>query len=334
VSEHRAAEESAEDRLIARYFRPFAKAPGALGLEDDAALYTPPAGHDLVITKDAIVAGSHFFEHDPPDTIGRKALRVNLSDLAAKGAEPAGFLLALGLPEVAPDWLEAFARGLAGDAKTYSCPLLGGDTVRTKGPLFISITAFGTVPHGEMLRRRGAREGDVVMVTGTIGDAAIGLRLQSRGVGNEWKLHTDMAAALVSRFLLPRPRNPLALALRRYATAAMDVSDGLVGDLAKLCRTSGVSADIEADRIPLSHAAREALAADPALRAAMLTGGDDYEIVFTLPPNRMPALRVEAAAVGVPVMDIGSVTAGAHPPRFLDASGEPLHFARGSFSHF
>jgi thiamine-monophosphate kinase len=264
VSEHHEAEESAEDRLIARYFRPFAKAPGALGLEDDAAVYTPPAGHDLVVTKDAVVAGSHFFEHDPPDSIGRKALRVNLSDLAAKGAEPAGFLLALGLPDVEPDWLEAFARGLAADARTYACPLLGGDTVRTKGPLFISITAFGTVPHGAMVRRRGAREGDVVMVTGTIGDAAIGLHLQSGSVGNEWKLHTDTAKALISRFLLPRPRNPLALALRHHATAAMDVSDGLVGDLAKLCRASGVSADVQADRIPLSPGAREALAADPA----------------------------------------------------------------------
>jgi thiamine-monophosphate kinase len=185
-----------------------------------------------------------------------------------------------------------------------------------------------------MVRRRGAREGDVIMVTGTIGDAAIGLRLQSRGVGNEWKLHTDTAGALVDRFLLPRPRNALASALRRYATAAMDVSDGLVGDLAKLCRTSGVSADIQADRIPLSLAGQEALAADPALRAAMLTGGDDYEIVFTLPRSRLPALRVETATVGVPVMAIGSVTAGAHPPRFLDKSGEPLHFTRGSFSHF
>jgi thiamine-monophosphate kinase len=334
VSAHEPHDESAEERLIARYFRPLAHQPGALSLEDDAAFYTPPAGYDLVITKDAIVAGSHFFETDPPDTIGRKALRVNLSDLAAKGAEPAGFLLALGLPDVDEDWLKHFARGLAEDAKAYAFPLLGGDTVHTKGPLFLSVTALGIVPHGTMVRRRGARAGDIVMVTGTIGDAAIGLRLQSGGVGNEWKLHTDTTRHLIGRFLLPQPRNALAPAIRHHASAAMDVSDGLVGDLTKLCRVSGVSATVETPRIPVSPAAREALAADGNLFAAMLTGGDDYELVFTLPPDRVAALQADAQAAGVAVTVIGRIEAGTHAPRFLDTGGKPLYFGRGSFSHF
>ena len=167
-------QESAEDRLIARHFKPIARHPGALGLTDDAALLTPPAGHALVVTADAVVGGVHFFPNDPPDAIAKKALRVNLSDLAAKGAKPAGFVLTLALPKgVGDDWLKALARGLGQDAKKFDCPLLGGDTVYTPGPVTISITAFGTVPDGTMVQRSGARAGDHVVVTGTIGDAAL-----------------------------------------------------------------------------------------------------------------------------------------------------------------
>src|SRR5437763_3037381 len=170
---------SGEDHLIAKYFRPLATHSGALGLIDDAAVLTPPEGCDLVLTKDAIVGGIHFFEDDPADAIARKALRVNLSDLAAKGAVPAGFLLALALPEgISSDWLQAFANALGEDANTYSCPLIGGDTVKSPGPVMISVTAFGTVPHGSMVRRSGARAGDRVFVSGTIGDAALGLQLR------------------------------------------------------------------------------------------------------------------------------------------------------------
>src|SRR4051794_3091274 len=173
-------QETAEDRLIARHFKPIARHPGALGLTDDAAVLTPPAGHALVVTADAIVGGVHFFPDDPPEAIAKKALRVNLSDLAAKGAHPAGFLLTLALPKgFRDDWLKAFARGLGQDAKTYDCPLLGGDTVHTPGPVTISITAFGTLPEGSMVRRAGARAGDHVIVTGTIGDAALGLKLRT-----------------------------------------------------------------------------------------------------------------------------------------------------------
>ena len=165
--------DSGEDRLIARHFQSIARHPGALGLADDAAVFAAPHGQALVITADAIVGGVHFFPEDPPSAVAQKALRVNLSDLAAKGAKPAGFLLTLALPKGLRDsWLEAFARGLGADAKTYKCPLLGGDTVYTPGPVTISITAFGTLPKGSMVRRSGARRGDHVIVSGTIGDAA------------------------------------------------------------------------------------------------------------------------------------------------------------------
>ena len=330
--EHRSM--SAEDRLIAQYFRPLARAPGALALNDDAAFYAPPKGCDLVLTKDAIVAGVHFLPNDPPETIGRKALRVNLSDLAAKGAEPAGFLLALGLPERQPKWLEAFARGLGADADAFGCPLLGGDTVKTSGSLFISITAFGTLPSGTMVHRNGAKVGDAVMVTGTVGDAALGLRLEQAKVGKKWKPGREEREHLIGRYHIPQPRNGLAAALRQHATAAMDVSDGLVGDLAKLCRTSDVSAAVEVTRIPLSFAASAALRADTNLLPILLTGGDDYELLFTLPPKRVAALHKLARDADIVVTEIGRVRAGHAAPCFLDSNGQPLAFAQPSFSHF
>src|SRR6187455_1290069 len=165
MAKRRTSAESGEDLLIARHFKPIARHPGALGLVDDAALFMPPAGHELVLTADAIVGGVHFFPDDPPDAIARKALRVNLSDLAAKGAQPAGFLLTIALPKgLADAWLKGFTRGLGADAKKYDCPLLGGDTVTTPGPVTISISAFGTIPEGSMMRRAGARMGDHVIV--------------------------------------------------------------------------------------------------------------------------------------------------------------------------
>src|SRR4029079_5409063 len=234
---------SGEDRLIARFFKPLATHPGALGLTDDAALLKPPPGCDLVLTTDAIMAGVHFFPDDPPGQLSRKALRVNLSDLAAKGAKPLGFLLSLALPaEVSENWLSAFAAGLKADADAYGCALLGGDTDRTPGPLTISIAMLGTVPKDTMVRRAGAKPGDRIMVTGTIGDAALGVRLRR---GAAWKVPLDEREYLLSRYLLPQPRTAVAKAVRTNASAAMDISDGLAGDLAKLCRVSGVAATVE-----------------------------------------------------------------------------------------
>jgi thiamine-monophosphate kinase len=324
---------SAEDRLIAKHFAPLATHPGALGLNDDCAFYQPPDGHELVLKADAIVGGVHFFPDDPPDLVAKKALRVNLSDLAAKGATPAGFLLSLALPRgTGDDWLEGFARGLKEDAEAFACPLFGGDTVRSPGPIMVSVATFGTAPAGRMVRRGGAQVGDAVMVTGTIGDAVLGLRVR------QWDVPAgiDQTAtdALAGRYLLPQPRNALAAALRENAHGGMDISDGLVGDLEKMCRASGVSAEIEAGRIPLSEAAKAFLQAEPAAFAAMLTGGDDYEVLLTLPPDRVGALRAAAAQAEVPIAEIGRIVAGNAPPRFVGDDGNVLLFAQRSFSHF
>lgn len=309
--------------------------PGALGLTDDAAILTPPRGHSLVVTADAVVGGVHFFAGDPPGAIARKALRVNLSDLAAKGAKPAGFVLTLALPKSCGEtWLKGFARGLGADAKRFQCPLLGGDTVYTPGPVTISITAFGTVPGGFMARRSGARAGDRVVVTGTIGDSALGLKLRKeRGAAARWKLDRAMQRHLLARYLVPQPRNALAEALRLNASAAMDVSDGLAGDLGKLCRASGAGAEIEAARVPLSKAARAVLAADAEAMETVLTGGDDFEVVATVPQRKLKRFFAAARRAGVKVTEIGRVTAGTGA-RFLGADGRRLVFARASFSHF
>lgn len=318
-----------EDGLIARFFAPIA-GPGGLGLADDAAILGVPEGHDLVVTTDALVADVHFFAADPPGSIARKALGVNLSDLAAKGADPLGFTLALALPAGwTVDWLEAFARGLGEAAARDGCPLLGGDTVRTPGPLTLSVTAFGAVPRGRMVPRTGARPGDRLYVSGTIGDAALGLRLRlakrDAPAGQEH---------LLDRYLHPRPRLALRAALRRHASGAMDVSDGLVGDLAKMMRASGVSAAVDLAAVPLSDAARAAMAGDRDAFDAAVTGGDDYEILASVPDAEAEGFEAAARDAGVPVTAIGRVSAGPGGATFRDRDGSPRVFPRGSFSHF
>ena len=321
-----------EDDLIARFFAPIA-GEGAFALKDDAASLAPPPGHDLVLTKDALVAGVHFFADDPPHAIARKALRVNLSDLAAKGADPAGFLLALALPEGwRADWLEDFARGLGEDAANYGCPLLGGDTVKTPGPLTLSITALGTVPAGAMVKRFAARPGDAIYVTGTIGDAALGLALR-RDPPFAARLANVERAHLVDRYLLPRPRLVAAAAMRDHARAGMDVSDGLVGDLEKMMRASGVGARVDLARIPLSDAARAAIGGDATLFETALTGGDDYELLACLPPERAGAFEAALRAAGVAATRIGEVVAG-QGVDWRDATGARRAFARGAYRHF
>jgi thiamine-monophosphate kinase len=325
---------SGEDSLIARYFRPLATDPGAFGLGDDAAILKA-SGDDLVITTDAIVEGVHFLPDDSADTIARKALRVNLSDLAAKGATPAGFVLTLALRDVNEAWLAPFARGLGEDAGLFGCPLLGGDTVSTPGPLMVSITAFGRVPAGRMVHRGGAKPGDRVVVTGTIGDAALGLDIL-KGGAIAAALADDTAARemLVGRYRVPQPRNALAIAVRDHADAAMDVSDGLAGDLAKLCAASSVSAAIDAQSIPLSAAAATLLARSAVGIEAIVSGGDDYEILCAVPENRSEAFMQAARLAGVAVTSIGTVIAGPSVPRFLDGAGREIVLPRLSYSHF
>ena len=325
---------SGEDALIARYFKPLATDPGAFNLGDDAAVLKP-SGDDIVVTTDAIVEGVHFLADDPPDTVARKALRVNLSDLAAKGATPAGFVLTLALRAADDAWLTPFARGLGSDAGLFGCPLLGGDTVSTPGPLTISITAFGRVPAGKMVRRSGAKPGDRVMVTGTIGDAALGLDILKGGpVAAALADDAGARAMLIGRYRVPQPRNALAKAVRNHARAAMDVSDGLAGDLAKLCGVSGVSAVIDAPSIPLSPAAAALLARDTVDIETIVSGGDDYEVLCTIPEDSFEALVQAAGQAGVAVSSVGVIVAGSSVPRFLDGEGREIALPRLSYSHF
>jgi len=317
-----------EDDLIARHFAPLA-GEGGLGLLDDAARIASIPDHDLLITCDALVAGVHFFANDPADSIASKALRVNLSDLAAKGATPRGFVLALALPKQDEAWLTSFARGLKRDIDAFAFPLLGGDTVKTPGPLMVSVTAFGSVPQGRMVPRTGARAGDALYVTGTIGDAALGL-LERQG-----KISAGQGGAhLVSRYLMPVPRNVLAPALLEHAHAAMDVSDGLIGDLAKMMRVSGVTAEVRLADVPLSAGARSVVFMDEALFTRAMTGGDDYEILASIPSQKAQAFEAAAEALGVVVTRIGEVRAGTEAPTFLLADGRALNVVGGAYSHF
>ncbi len=323
-----------EDELIETYLAPLA-GPGAFGLRDDAALLSLSPGLDLVLTTDLLVAGVHFFPDDPPGLVARKALRVNLSDLAGKGAKPAGFLLGLALPDDwTVDWLAAFTEGLGEDSALYACPLLGGDTSRTPGPLTILITALGHVPVGGIVPRGGAAEGDKIYVSGTIGDAALGLALRK---GNApWAAAMTPAALrfLEERYLLPQPRLALSDTLRHFAHSAMDISDGLAGDLRKMLCLTGMTAEVAVADVPLSEAAREALALEPGLVEPILCGGDDYEILCAVPPDRAEAFEAAARGAGVPVHVIGTAVAGTEPPIFKDALGRRLGFDRPSFQHF
>ncbi len=321
-----------EFELIQQLFAPMA-GEGALGLIDDAAVLAPTPEHDLILTKDALVEGVHFFAEDPPASIARKALRVNLSDLAAKGGNPRGFLLALGRAERQDDaWLAGFAAGLAADSRAYGCPLLGGDTVRA-GQAFFSITVVGEVPAGRMVRRQGGAPGDLLYVSGTIGDGALGLRLRL-DPGADWvrRLAPEHRAHLLDRYLHPAPRCALAPLLLDHASAAMDVSDGLVGDCDKLAAHLGRRVAI-AD-VPLSPAARAAIALEPALLDIALTGGDDYEILAAIPPDRAAAFEKAALLSGVAVARIGLLSPADSGTEWQRADGARIAFASRSFRHF
>ena len=298
----------------------------------------PRPGCELVLTKDLLVAGVHFFKDDPPAAIARKALRVNLSDLAAKAAEPLGFLLGLALPtEWTADWLESFAAGLGEDAANYRCPLLGGDTVRTPGPLTISITAVGSVEAHKMVPRGGVKAGDRMFVTGTIGDAALGLKLRlGASADQDWigALSEADARFLQGRYLLPQPRLALRDALKTCANAAMDVSDGLAGDLGKMLRLADMTASIKVANIPLSRAARRALKTAPRLIEAICAGGDDYEIICAVSPEKAASFEAAAAATGIGVSRLAEASTGEGAPAFVDAGGGAIRLARTSFQHF
>jgi thiamine-monophosphate kinase len=314
---------------IARFFAPLAAgAPGALGLTDDAALVDCPPGERLVVTVDAMVEGVHFLSRDPPDLVARKLVRVNLSDLAAMAARPVGYFLTTALPKShGDDWLAGFAAGLAQDQAEFGITLLGGDSVSTPGPVGLTLTAFGRIAVGGEVRRAGARPGDLVFVSGTIGDGALGLEAAQGKLDGE--LTPADVAFLADRYRLPRPRVGLGPLLSGLASAMMDVSDGLAGDLGHICTVSGVAGVIEAGRVPLSAAAARL----PDRLATVLTGGDDYELLFTAPPDRQADVMAAASAAGVPVTMIGRIEAG-QDVRVLDSAGSAIALDGVGWRHF
>ncbi len=324
-----------EFELIARFFRPLAAGEtGALSLLDDAAVLAVPPGSRLIATADCLVAGVHFLENADPEDIASKILRVNLSDLAAMGAKPHWYLLAAAFPKTADaDWIGRFARALAREQKIFGVALVGGDTVATPGPASFTVTALGLAKAGQALPRSGARAGDDIYVSGTVGDGALGLRILQRRL----RLSAAHGRALTARYHRPTPRIALGRGLVGLAHAAIDVSDGLVADLGHICETSGVSAVLEATRVPLSPAVRAALDSRPALLADVLTGGDDYELVFTAPQALARRIGALARAARVPLTRIGRIVpAGKIAPRVqvVDAAGKPLKLGRTGWRHF
>jgi thiamine-monophosphate kinase len=306
-------------------FAPLATSKAALGLKDDVALLRGRSADDLVLTTDTIVEGIDFFAADPADTVAKKALRVNLSDLAAKGAEPVGYLLTLMLPgRIDVRWLRRFTKGLRADQKRFGIALLGGDLSATRGPLSISITALGSVPKGKAALRSGAKPGDLVFVTGTIGDSGGGLaalRAKKR------------VASLIARYRVPEPRVAFGRALRGIASAAIDVSDGLLADLGHLADGSHVRIDVEAARIPISTALRASWGTNEAAVVRAATAGDDYEIAFTASPNRRARVLAAAKRSGTRVSEIGVVKKG-EGAQLIGSNGRPIRVKNRGWQHF
>ena len=324
-----------EFEIIARYFAPLATDAAALGLRDDAAVLVVAEGYELVATCDTLIEGVHFLAADPPDSIGYKALAVNLSDLAAKGARGHAYLLSLAVPRATPgSWFEAFAAGLGELQQAAKIGLVGGDTTASPGPITITITALGLVAHGHAVLRHGAKNGDRLYVSGTIGDACLGLRvLKQPSLAQSWGLTDVERAFLVERYRRPTPRMKLVIPVRNFARGAIDVSDGLVGDIDKLAQASHVGAVIEAGEVRFSPAARKVLGREPDLLAILLAAGDDYEIVAAVPETSAPAFEAEAANKGVEVTAIGRLTESGEV-LVLRPDGEPLALHRTGYAHF
>jgi len=305
---------------IADYFAPLAGAEG-LGLLDDAAVFTPPAGRELVLTVDQMLEGVHFLTGDPPDLIARKLLRRNLSDLAAMAATPFGYLLTTALPPgTGEDWLAAFSEGLKRDQQEFGIRLFGGDSSSAMHQISLTATLIGHVAPGAALRRNGAKAGDEIWVTGTIGDAALGLMARRGAL-------LDATGFLTNRSMLPSPR--VGLALSGIVNAAIDVSDGLLQDIGHICRASGVAALIDEALIPVSP---EAAAFGRGMLEARLTDGDDYELVLAVPKAHEPTLRT--ACGDVPVTRIGTFVEGEARVTVRDDAGQPLTFSKQGWRHF
>jgi thiamine-monophosphate kinase len=324
------------EEAIVRVLAPLAEGfAGAFGLRDDCALITPVPGTELVLKTDPVAEGVHFLPDEDPQDIAWKALAVNVSDLAAKAARPIAYLMALSFPEApGAGWLARFAAGLAEAQARFGCQLIGGDTDRRPGPLTIAITLIGEVERGRMVRRATARTGEALFVSGTLGDAALGLALRKDvALAAAWGLTPAEAEHLRRRYARPEPRLALATALRDHASAAMDISDGLAKDLARLCAASGCAAHARFADMPLSPAAAKALAADPALAKLIVAAGDDYEVLASVPPANAAQFQASAAAAGVAVTRIGTTEAG-EGIRIEDCDGRPLDLERTGWDHF
>jgi thiamine-monophosphate kinase len=319
-----------EFERIRRFFAPLA-GPGGLGLLDDAAVVNCRAGRCLVVTADAIVAGVHYLPEDPPYLVARKLLRVNLSDLAAMGARPLHYMLTMALPPaLGADWVSEFARGLAEDQDRFGIELLGGDSVAIPGPAVLSLTAIGEVREGMEIRRSGACPGDLVWVSGTIGDAFLGLALLR---GAYPQLALEYREQLIARFQVPDPRVALGRRLVGIAHAMIDVSDGLLADLGHICETSRVAAVVELASLPLSPAARIIADGEPAIRTDLTAGGDDYELLFTAPPHLTKAIDNLSSGLGLPITQIGRIEAG-EGVQLVDPEGHRVHIDRLGYRHF
>jgi len=314
-----------EFELIARYFAPLAQGfAGAGGLKSDNAFLPADPRHDLVVKTDTVVAGVHFLADEAPGIVAAKALRVCLSDLAAGGATPFTYQLSLALPQGWTErWVAAFARGLLADQRRFGIVLSGGDTVQTPGPLTVTITAFGHVPPGRGLDRAGARAGDRLWVSGTIGDSALGLLAARRKISSRF---------LEDRYRRPQPRMSLGPRLLGIATATADVSDGLLADAGHIAEASGISVVIDRERVPLSAAARRVLAQKPGLWTAVLGGGDDYELVMVVPLRKVEALQKAARLARVPVTEIGRCEHGQGVR--LTLAGKPIVAKQLGYAHF
>jgi len=325
-----------EEAIIQGFLAPLAAGfPGAFGLQDDCALITPAPGTELVLKTDPVAEGVHFLTDDAPEDIAWKALAVNVSDLAAKAARPIGYLMALSFPQAPTGaWLARFAAGLRAAQERFGCHLIGGDTDRRPGPLTVSITVIGSVKRGRMLRRGTARAGDALFVSGTLGDAALGLALRhDGGLAAAWGLAEAEADYLRRRYARPEPRLALASALREHASAAMDISDGLAKDLARLCKASGCGGRVRFADLPLSAAGAKALAADPGLGQRIVAGGDDYEVLAAVPAVNVIAFQAAATGAGLPMAPIGETTLGADIV-IEDRDGRPMPLGATGWDHF
>ncbi len=325
-----------ETSFIETYLKPLCSSKGSLSLSDDAAILGPDTQQDIIISKDLLLAGQHFFEDDDPADIAYKALAVNLSDIAAKGAKPLSFMLGIAFPEAPVDkWAASFTKGLQLAMQQFEIELLGGDTTGTKGPLVISITIFGQIEKGRMVKRSGANIGDQIYVSGTLGDAALGLKLRAaKEETKSWSLKNEEKAELLERYLKPKPRCALSKIIKEYASSSMDLSDGLIADLEKLCAASNCGAVIDYDQVPVSKPAQKLFFEDKALKQHCLGWGDDYEILFSIPQKNKEDFTKALQEIEIPMTNIGEIESIKHGVIYRNEKGDELSLKGQKFSHF